>query len=90
MDDNTWSTVEEILRQRRQDIAQAWYQAIFSKADHLEGAAKVCAHLETLVDQAMEFLLDETLGSNMAEAIGGALATVYTLQPGSSRDHCST
>ena len=29
----------------------------------------------------MEFLLDETQGSTVAEAIGGALATVKTLQP---------
>jgi PAS domain S-box-containing protein len=81
MDDHEWRPVEEILRQRREDIVQAWYTAISPIAYHLGSAAKVRARLGILVDQATEFLLDETLGSTVAEALGGALATVETLQP---------
>ncbi len=81
MDDDEWSTVEKTLRKRRQDIAQAWYHAISPTADHTEGTSEVRARLETLLDQAVEFLMDETLGSNMAEAIGGALAALDTPQP---------
>ena len=81
MDDDEWSSVEKTLRKRRQDIAQAWYHAISPTADYTEGTSEVRGRLETLLDQAVEFLMDETLGSNVAEAIGGALAAVDTLQP---------
>lgn len=81
MDDDEWTTAEEILRQRRQGIAQAWYRAISPAAAHPEGAAKVLARLRALVDQATEFLLDETQGSHVAEAMGRALAVVDSLQP---------
>jgi len=81
MDHDERSTVEGILRQRRQAIVQAWYQAISPTAYQPGGTAKVRARLGTLVDQAIEFLLDETPGSAMAEALGGALTTVDPLQP---------
>ncbi len=81
MDDDAWSTVEKTLRKRRQDIAQAWYEAISPTADHTEGTTEVRARLETLLDQAVGFLIDKTLGSNMAEAIGGALSALDTPQP---------
>ena len=81
MDDDAWSTVEQPLRKRRQDIAQAWYYAISLTADHHEDTSEVRAHLETLVDQAVKFLLDETQESTVAEAIGGALNTALILQP---------
>ena len=81
MDDDAWSTVEKTLRKRRQGIAQAWYQAISPSADHTEGTTEVRACLETLLDQAVEFLMDKTPGSNLAEAIGGALAALDTPQP---------
>ena len=50
-------------------------------ADHTQGTAELRARLETLLDQALEFLLDKTLGSTTAEAIGGTLAALDTPQP---------
>jgi PAS domain S-box-containing protein len=75
------SQLLQILRSRRDAIADSWYQAIARDSQVPLEAAEVRQRLVELTEQAIAFLLTEPFEHGKAQEIGAALARLRYVQP---------
>jgi PAS domain S-box-containing protein len=81
MDPMTRSQLPQLLKERSESIAEAWYEAALGSHNVLLNAAQVQVQFASWTRQIIELLLADPLARGKAEAIGEALVQFRALQP---------
>jgi PAS domain S-box-containing protein len=82
MNDVDWSRVERTYRDRHEDIAESWYQALATTPTFVPlKATQIRQRLIELADQLFVLLLAESIAPDDAQVIGVALVDLNYTQP---------
>jgi PAS domain S-box-containing protein len=81
MNSEEWSQLLQILRDRRDAVADNWYQVIASTGFVPLSQAEIRQHLAEWAGQLIELLFAEPLDRDQARAIGAALARLHYVRP---------
>ena len=82
MDTNRQGQHPEILKQRRDAIAEAWYHAVGHAGYVVMPADQVRARLAELLDEVLSLFLSRPLDRRRAELVGAALADMHLVRAG--------
>jgi PAS domain S-box-containing protein len=81
MDPAMRSQLLQVLDQRSDSIAEAWYRAVVGTSYVSLSTAQIRAHFETWTREIVESLLADPASRDRAEAVGEALVQLHLLQP---------
>ncbi len=79
--DSERAQLSQLLRNRRDAIAENWYQAVQRTGSTSLDAAQVRLRLSDLAGQVVALLLTEPFDRNQAKSIGATLACLTGIQP---------